>query len=331
MDFDLTGVQAAWREKGAALGRDVAPDPAAASVVQGAARAGLLDPAVDLLALVVAVEALAQHSPAAAVTLALHAGTSLGLARLREGSGEAGLARFAPLFRGEAVAAVGLSSDDIPREAEGRLSGRASWAAPLTDRGIVVVSPKGDAGRTAYAVALEMPGVGVERIATAALPGLVCGHVTFAGVRGEPIGATVPIMIRIRILMAAAGLGMGKRALREALATAKAAHAAAAGEQTVQGLLADAATELDAAMLMTWKAAAADPLSLSDASLAKLMATAAAQRAVERATQVVGVDSFQRGHIIERLAQDVRALELFAGRTEALRAAVGREFRPGGP
>jgi hypothetical protein len=40
----------------------------------------------------------------------------------------------------------------------------------------------------------------------------------------------------------------------------------------------------------------------------------------------VGVDSFQRGHIIERLAQDVRALELFAGRTEALRAAVAEEL-----
>jgi alkylation response protein AidB-like acyl-CoA dehydrogenase len=133
-------------------------------------------------------------------------------------------------------------------------------------------------------------------------------------------------MTRIRILMAAAGLGIGRRALREALATARAAHTAAAGEQTVQGLLADAATELDAAMLMTWKAASAEPLSLADASLAKLMATGAAQRAVERATQVVGIDSFQRGHIIERLAQDVRALELFAGRTEALRAAVAEEL-----
>jgi alkylation response protein AidB-like acyl-CoA dehydrogenase len=133
-------------------------------------------------------------------------------------------------------------------------------------------------------------------------------------------------MTRIRILIAAAGLGIGTRALHEALATARTAHTAAAGEQTVQGLLADAATDLDAARLMTWKAANAEPLSLADASLAKLMATAAAQRAVERATQVVGVESFQRGHIIERLAQDVRALELFAGRSEALRAAVAEEL-----
>jgi len=223
------------------------------------------------------------------------------------------------------VVAVGLSSDDVPVEEAGRLSGRAPWAAPVTERGIVVVSPRRDAERLAYAVALDAPGVSVEPIQTAALGGVVCAHVTLDRAACEPIGATLPIMTRIRILMAAAGLGMGRRALREALTTARAAHTAAAGEQTVQGLLADAATELDAAMLMTWKAATAESLSLAEASLAKLMATGAAQRAVERATQVVGVDSFQRGHIIERLAQDVRALELFAGRTEALRAVVAEE------
>jgi hypothetical protein len=41
-----------------------------------------------------------------------------------------------------------------------------------------------------------------------------------------------------------------------------------------------------------------------------------------------GADSFQRGHIIERLAQDVRALDLFSGRTEALRAAVAEDPFP---
>jgi alkylation response protein AidB-like acyl-CoA dehydrogenase len=62
--------------------------------------------------------------------------------------------------------------------------------------------------------------------------------------------------------------------------------------------------------------------------MAKLASTGAVQRAVERATQVVGADSFQRGHIIERLAQNARALELFAGRTEALREAVAEEELP---
>jgi alkylation response protein AidB-like acyl-CoA dehydrogenase len=43
---------------------------------------------------------------------------------------------------------------------------------------------------------------------------------------------------------------------------------------------------------------------------------------------VVGADSFTSGHIVERLAQDVRALELFAGRTEALREAIAADVLP---
>jgi len=330
VNFDLGAVELAWRDKASALGRSVAPDPAAAAVVAGAARAGLLDPAADLLTVTVAVEALAQESPAAAVALALHSAVALTLHH--QGAGGHGGDRYSALLRGEVVAAVGLSSDDMPVEQDGRLSGRAPWVAPVTSRGMAVVGPRGAAERVAYLVALDAPGVTIEPVATAGLAGLVCGHVRFTDAACEPIGATPPIMSRVRILMAAAGLGMGRRALREALAAAKAARTAAAGEQTVQGLLADAATELDAAMLMTWKAAVgateASPLRLADASLAKLMATSAAQRAVERATQVVGADSFERGHVIERLAQDVRALELFAGRTEALRAAAAEEVLP---
>lgn len=321
MNFDLSGVQAAWKEKGAALGRELAADPVAASVVMGAAREGLLDPAAELLSIAAAVEAMAFESSSAAVIFALHAGTALAVA---------GDERFASLFRGETVAAVSLSSDDVPVEQDGTLSGRAPWVAPITERGIAVVGPRRGEERAAFAVALDAPGVTIEAVKTAALSGLVCGHVAFSGAACIPIGATLPVMIRLRILIAAAGLGIGRRALREALTTARAAKTAAAGEQTVQGLLADAATELDAAMLMTWKAAVAERPSLAEASMAKLASTGAVQRAVERATQVVGADSFQRGHIIERLAQDVRALELFAGRTEALREAVAEEELPKG-
>jgi len=333
VNFELDALERSWRDKAATLGRDVARDPSAAAVIQGAARAGLLDPAASLLAVAVAVEAMAEASPAAAVAFALHSSIALTLAHLRQGSGgEAGDARFAALFRGDTVAAVGLSSDEIPVEAGGRLSGRARWVAPITDHGLAVVGPQSAAERVAYVVAIDAAGVHSERVEAAGLAGLACGHMRFADAACEPIGATLPIMTRVRILMAAVGLGIGRRALGEALAAARAARTAAAGEQTVQGLLADAATELDAAMLMTWKAAvgaapAAAPR-LADASLAKLMTTSAAQRAVERATQVIGADSFERGHLLERLAQDVRALELFAGRTEALRAAAAEALLP---
>jgi alkylation response protein AidB-like acyl-CoA dehydrogenase len=209
------------------------------------------------------------------------------------------------------------------------LTGRAALVGPLTDRGLAIVGARGGGSIVACAVSLDAPGISVEEMPTAALRGFVCGHLHLSGVSAIPLGATLPFMIRVRVLLAAAGLGMGRRALREAL---HAAHGhrgrGAGGEQTVQGLLADAATDLDAAMVLVWKAASGSDLSLADASMAKLAATEGTQRAVARATQVVGVDSFRRGHIIERLAQDVRALELFAGRTEALREAVADDILP---
>lgn len=319
MDFNLSDLQQSWKSKAESLGRDLVEDAAAADVVMGAARVGLLDPRIDLLAAAGAVETLAYRSSAAAVALALHTGIVLGLGRDD---------RFAALVRGETVGAIALSTDDTPTEDGGRLTGRAALVGPLTDRGLAIVGARSAGSIVACAVSLDAPGIAVEEMPTAALSGFVCGHVHLSDVPSIPLGATLPFMTRVRLLLAAAGLGMGRRALREAL---HAAHGhrgrGAGGEQTVQGLLADAATELDAAMMLVWKAASED-VSLADASMAKLAVTEGTQRAVARATQVVGVDSFRRGHIIERLAQDVRALELFAGRTEALREAVADDILP---
>jgi len=331
VDFTLTDVQRSWRDKAQSLAEDLASDATAADVIMGAARTGLIDPRIDLLSAALAVEALAAASAGAAIAFAVHTSIVLSLA---------GDDRFTALARGETVAAVGLSSDDVAEERGGRVSGKASWVGPLTDHGIVVAgirrqpasSPRGaDPARSArdewswsaVLVSVEAPGISVETLDTAALSGFVCGHVALAGVPCQDIGSPVPIMARVRTLLAAAGLGMGRRALREALQAARSqTYRGAGGEQTVQGLLADAATELDAATMLVWKAALTEPPSLAAASMAKLAATEATQRAVARATQVIGAASFQRGHVIDRLSQDVRALELFAGRTEALREAV---------
>jgi len=320
MDFNLTDLQIAWQSKAHALGKTLGQDASAADVIRAAAASGLVASRPDLLAATVAVEALAFESSAAAITLALHTGVAAGL----DGDG-----RFAAVGRGDTVGAIALSSDEVPTDVAGRLTGRAAWVAPLTTEGIAIVGMRSARGLTAVAVALDAPEVVVEPIDTAALGGLVCGHLRFDHAPCVALGATMPFMGRVRILLTAAGLGMGRRALHEALMAAR-GHIGrgAGGEQTVQGLLADAATELDAAMLLTWKAATAPVLSLADASMAKLAATEATQRAVARATQVVGADSFRRGHTVERLAQDARALELFAGRTEALREAVAMEALP---
>jgi alkylation response protein AidB-like acyl-CoA dehydrogenase len=313
MDFEFTDVQRSWRDKAQTLGRTLADDAAASDVVVGAARIGLIDPQADLVAAALAVEALSCESAAAGMTLALHTTVLLAFP---------GNEQFTALARGEAVGALALSSEDVPTIDNGRLHGRAAWIGPITEHGIAVVGARSDARVSACAVALDGDGVRVTEATTSALRGFIWAYVTFAGTPCIASAETTRIMARARTLISSVALGIGNRALRESLAVVHREHGAG-GEQTVQGLLADTATELDAARMLTWQAAARGAeVSLADASMAKLAATSAAQAAVVRATQVVGVDSFRRGHVVERLTQDVRAIELFAGRTEALREAV---------
>jgi alkylation response protein AidB-like acyl-CoA dehydrogenase len=319
MDFNLTDTQASWQ----ARAEEIAPSLAtgdAHQIVALAARAGLIQPDADLLAAAVAVDAIAWESAFAAITLALHTGVVIGLRND---------ARRDALVRGEMIGALALSSEDLPSPQNGRLFGRASWVAPLAERALAIVGVRTGGAVEAAVVELNAPGVLTEPLESAALKGLMCGHLRFDGASFTALGATTPSMTRVRVLLAAAALGMGRRALHEALSVAR-GHTGrgAGGEQTVQGLLADSATDLDAAKLLTWKAASSSTPSLAEASMAKLAATDATQRAVAHATQVVGVDSFCSEHIVERLAQDVRALELFAGRTEALREAVASETLP---
>jgi alkylation response protein AidB-like acyl-CoA dehydrogenase len=321
MKFELTDLQASWKSKGEELGGELPLDASPGEVVMGAARVGLLDARADLVSIAAAVESVAYRSASAGVAIALHTVVASACAEH---------SAFADaLLKGELIGALTLSSEDVPIERGGRLTGRASWVAPITSGGLALVGARTDEDAVAFAVSLASRGVWTDAVEPAGLRGLACAHLIFEEAEAVRLGPTVPLMSRVRVLMAAVGLGIGQRALAEALVTARAAGGGAAGEQTVQGLLADAATELDAARLLTWKAAAADgDVTLGDASTAKLAATDAAQRAVVRATQVIGVETFRRNHIIERLAQDVRALELFAGRTESLRAAVAAEILP---
>jgi alkylation response protein AidB-like acyl-CoA dehydrogenase len=321
MRFDLSDVQSSWRSKGEALGRELGVDATAADAVMGAARVGLLERRADLMSIAAAVEAVAHGSPSAAMAIAMHT-VAAGAA--------ASIGKFGDLlFRGEQRGALALSSEDVPLARGNTLNGRASWVAPVVNGGLAILGARSGDELAAFALPLDGRGVVVETVEAAGLRPLVCAHLMLKDAEAIHVGPTVPVMARLRVLIAAVGLGIGRRALEEALVAARAAGGGAAGEQTVQGLLADAATELDAALMLTWKAAAEDTaLRLSDASMAKLAATGAAQRAIERTTQVVGVETFRAGHVIERLSQDVRALELFAGRTEALRAAVAEDVLP---
>ena len=316
MDFSLSDAQRAWQDTARRLAHEWPRDGLSAAVAASAHAAGLFSSEIDAPTAVAIIEAAGAEHPVGAVTLALQVAVNVSLA---------GAVTLKP-STGRGVA---LSSETKPELDGTSLTGRAMWVGPLAGETALIVGAAQNGENVACAVAPGAAGIAIEPIHAAGLHGFDCAQLTFDRTPCAVIGSPKPVMARVRTLLAAAGIGMGRRAAREALTAAVAyGRTGAGGEQTVQGLLADAATELDAAMLLVQQAALRSPMSLAQASMAKLAATEAAQRAVARATQIVGAESFREGHILEQLTQDVRALELFAGRTEALREAVADEVLP---
>jgi alkylation response protein AidB-like acyl-CoA dehydrogenase len=135
---------------------------------------------------------------------------------------------------------------------------------------------------------------------------------------------------RGRLALAAVALGIGRAALDAALDELRAAATAPEGEEKPHWVLADAATELDAARLLTWQAA--ERIDDADAAawvaMARLAASRAAQQAVDAALRLAGPGGLREGALLERLARDVRAIALIAGTEEDQRAAVAAGVLP---
>ena len=90
-------------------------------------------------------------------------------------------------------------------------------------------------------------------------------------------------------------------------------------------MIADMATELDAARMLTLKAAAAKDLqgrSMVEASMAKLAASEAAHKSADKAMQILASAGYRRGSTVERLFRDVRATEIYQGTSEAQRLII---------
>jgi butyryl-CoA dehydrogenase len=131
-----------------------------------------------------------------------------------------------------------------------------------------------------------------------------------------------------RVAIAAQALGIGEAALDEAIAYAKSREQFGkpiANYQAIQWMLADMATELAAARMLTLKAAAAKDTqekSTVEASMAKLAASEAAHKAADKAMQILASAGYRRGSVVERLFRDVRATEIYQGTSEAQRMII---------
>jgi|CXWL01.1.fsa_nt_gi acyl-CoA dehydrogenase len=136
-----------------------------------------------------------------------------------------------------------------------------------------------------------------------------------------------------RSTVGAAAVGMARRALDEAISYAKSRKqfgAPLSDLPSVQAMLAEMAVELEASRLLVHKAAGTKDGGQErvtyEAAVAKLFATEAAQRIVDKALQIHGGNGVVRGAVVERLYRDVRALRIYEGASEVQRLVIARHL-----
>jgi alkylation response protein AidB-like acyl-CoA dehydrogenase len=309
---------------------------------------------MDYVAYALAIEAVARASATVAVILTVN-NSLVAEPLLHFGSNDQRERWLSRLASGEAIGAFALSEAQAGSDAANQLTvarfedagyvltGEKVWVAnaEVADVAIVFAATEPGArgrGISAFLVAMDAPGVSRAPSDSLGVRGLGCMTVTLEEVRVEPDALIGPkgrgfrMAMRAleggRVAIAAQALGVGEAALAEALTYATEREAFGqpiANFQAIQFQLADLATDLEAARVLTWKAADArdrQPRASLEAAMAKLQASEAAHRAADRAMQILASAGYRRGSKVERLFRDVRAAEIYQGTSEVQRMII---------
>lgn len=312
--------------------------------------------AIDTRAICLIRETLARHSGIADFAFAMQ-GLGSGAISL-EGTAAQRQHYLPRVVAGRAIAAFALSEPDAGSDvaalscaarADGAhyvLDGEKTW---ISNGGIadfyVVFARTGEApgarGISAFIVDAGTPGFEIaERIEVIAPHPLA--RLRFDGCRipaGQRLGApgqgfklAMRTLDVFRTSVAAAALGFARRALDEALGRAvsrRMFQGALADFQLTQARLAQMATAIDSAALLTYRAAWLRDQGRSvtrEAAMAKMTATENAQQVIDAAVQLFGGLGVVREQPVERLYREIRALRIYEGATEVQQLIIAREL-----
>lgn len=317
--------------------------------------------AVDTRAICLIRETLARHAGLADFAFAMQ-GLGSGAISLF-GTQDQKRRWLPPVASGEAIAAFALSepeagSDVAAMQCAARrdgedwvLDGEKTW---ISNGGIadfyVVFARSGDGGGeggrgskgiSAFIVDAATPGLEIaERIDVIAPHPLARLRFTgcrvpagcLVGAEGQGFKVAMATLDVFRTSVAAAALGFARRAMEEALARAQARPMfgkTLADFQLTQARLAQMALEIDAAALLTYRAAwlrDSGKRVTKEAAMAKLAATESAQRVIDGAVQLFGGQGVQSGQTVESLYREIRALRIYEGASEVQLLIIAREL-----
>jgi acyl-CoA dehydrogenase len=323
---------------------------------QGGGAWGRGGTAVDVRALCVAREALAYSSPLADSIFAVQGLGSHPILLAGEGARRAAI--LAETVRGERVCAFALTEPEAGSDvASMRTAARREGEDWILDGEKVFISNVGIAkhyvvfanadpsagkkGISAFLVEAQAEGLVTERIAMSVDHPL--GRLSLRGCRvpasallgqvGMGLRLALGTLDVFRTSVGAAAVGMARRALDESIARVKSRvqFGKPLGDfQLTQAALAEMATELDAARLLVcraaWEKDNEDPGKRSDGvsvAMAKMFATEAAQRIIDRGVQLFGGLGVTEGCVVDRLYREIRPLRIYEGTTEIQKLIIG--------
>lgn len=321
--------------------------------VGGSAYGGSAD-AIDTRAVCIIREVLARHSGLADFAFAMQ---GLGSGAITLFGSDLQKKTYLPrVAAGSAIAAFALSepdagSDVAAMQCAARLDGDAyildgekTW---ISNGGIadfyVLFARTGEApgarGLTAFIVEPDNPGFQIAGRIEAIAPHPLA-LLNFAGCRipvaqrigdpGQGFKIAMTTLDVFRTSVAAAAVGFSRRALQEGMRRAisrKMFGQALADFQMTQAKLAEMATGIDAAALLTYRAAwqrdQGDRVTV-EAAMAKMQATETAQRVIDSAVQMFGGQGVVHGETVERLYREIRPLRIYEGATEVQQLIIAR-------
>ena len=340
-----------WAAKNLGYAHDADADAVCRRLVKELGAAGWLrqcvNEAPDVRSIALMREVLAYHAGLADFSFAMQ---GLGSGPIVLAGNPAQKQRYLPrAAAGEAIAAFALSEPEAGsdvaalatrarRDGAGWvLEGTKTWISNGGIADFYVVFAKADEGITAFIV--DAPEVDAS-----ARIDIVAPHpmavVRLSGARAQLLGEAgqgFKLAMRnldvFRTTVAGAALGFARRALDEALARSRERRMFGqrlADLQLTQARLADMATAIDAGALLTYRAAWLRDVKKArvtrEVAMAKMQATEAAQQVIDDAVQLLGGLGVMRGHPVELLYREVRALRIYEGATEVQKVIIAREL-----
>lgn len=313
----------------------------------------------DYLSFVLALEEISKVSPSVSVIVSVHC--ALFCYAILEFGNEALKRKYLPrAVKGEIIGAFSLTEPGAGSDATNLktkavkngdyylLNGTKSWVTTGNDaEAVIVFTSAGHESKTnklsAFIVENEFPGYKVSRIEEKmGLHSSLTAEIILEDCRvpeenllgEERKGATIALssLDGSRIGIAAQSIGLSERALQEAVKYAKQREAFGkkiSEFQAIQFMIADISTLIEAARLLTYKAAALKDKGknfIKEAAMAKLFASEAANKIVYHALQIHGGYGYSKEFLIEQLYRDARVFSLYEGTSEIQRLVISRQL-----